>query len=277
MPLAAQRFVRKMRGGAQSHLLEADDGKFYIVKFQNNPQHRRILVNELVASVLLDYLQISTPETALIEIREEFLRANPEISVKLGTRSVPPAPGWHFGSLYPGNPERMAVYDFVPDALLSQVVNAREFLGVLVFDKWAGNADGRQCIFYRARVRDWPDRSNPRAGRPAFVARMIDHGFILDGPNWTFTDSPAQGCYPRKSVYHDVRSLDDFQPWLDQVVHMPVEILDRAWRRIPPQWIDGEEDEFTRVLEQLMLRRQRVPDLIADMRRWKANPFPHWT
>ena len=35
MPLAAQRFIRKMRGGAQSHLLEADDGKFYKVQFSN--------------------------------------------------------------------------------------------------------------------------------------------------------------------------------------------------------------------------------------------------
>jgi len=50
MLLTARRHIRKMRGGAQSHLLEADDGQFYIVKFQNNPQHRRILVNELVAS-----------------------------------------------------------------------------------------------------------------------------------------------------------------------------------------------------------------------------------
>jgi hypothetical protein len=42
MPVNARRFIRKMRGGAQAHLLEADDGDYYIVKFQNNPQHRRI-------------------------------------------------------------------------------------------------------------------------------------------------------------------------------------------------------------------------------------------
>jgi hypothetical protein len=70
----ARRHIRKMRGGAQSHLLEADDGRFYIVKFQNNPQHRRILVNELVASTFLRYLEISTAETALIHVTSEFLR-----------------------------------------------------------------------------------------------------------------------------------------------------------------------------------------------------------
>src|SRR5437762_10637737 len=33
--LTAVRHVRKMRGGAQSHLLEADDGCWYVVKFRN--------------------------------------------------------------------------------------------------------------------------------------------------------------------------------------------------------------------------------------------------
>jgi hypothetical protein len=53
MPLTAVRHVRKMRGGAQAHLLEADDGHWYVVKFRNNPQHRRILVNERLSATLL--------------------------------------------------------------------------------------------------------------------------------------------------------------------------------------------------------------------------------
>ena len=70
MPLTACRHVRKMRGGAQSHLLEADDGNFYIVKFRNNPQHRRILVNELVSVVFLNYLQVSAAPAEVRTSRE---------------------------------------------------------------------------------------------------------------------------------------------------------------------------------------------------------------
>jgi len=66
MPLDARRYLRKMRGGAQAHLIECSDGNAYVVKFLNNPQHRRILVNELIASALLQHLQIAAPETALI-------------------------------------------------------------------------------------------------------------------------------------------------------------------------------------------------------------------
>ena len=45
----------------------------------------------------------------------------------------------------------MLVYDFLPDSVLHQIENLHEFLGVLVFDKWMGNADSRQVdLFSRA-------------------------------------------------------------------------------------------------------------------------------
>ena len=74
MPIDARRLVRKMRGGAQAHLLEAADGRFYVVKFLNNPQHRRILVNEWISAAFLKYLGLSTPEVAMIRITEGMPR-----------------------------------------------------------------------------------------------------------------------------------------------------------------------------------------------------------
>ena len=35
MPVDARRFIRKMRGGAQAHLLEASDGRFYVAGASN--------------------------------------------------------------------------------------------------------------------------------------------------------------------------------------------------------------------------------------------------
>ena len=272
MPLTAVGHVRKMRGGAQAHLLEADDGHWYVVKFRNNPQHRRILVNELVASTLLGYLKISAPEIAFVRVTAEFLAANPQIHLTLGTRRIPVEPGWHFGSRYPGDPARTAVYDFLPDALLSQVVNLEDFRAILAFDKWVGNSDGRQSIFYRALVRS----TLAAGGRPGFVARMIDHGFAFNGPHWDFPESPLQGLYARTLVYGSVRSLDDFEPWLGQVVHFPEEVIDQAWRTVPGEWIEGDEDHLEGLLDRLFQRRKRVPELIAGCRDARSNPFPGW-
>ncbi len=276
MPLTACRHIRKMRGGAQSHLVEADDGSYYIVKVRNNPQHRRILVNELIAAVLLEYLQLSVPQTALIRLTPEFLEQNPDLHIRLGSQKIPIEPGWHFGSRHPGDPSTLAVYDFLPDSLLAQVTNLVDFLGILVFDRWASNADGRQSVFFRARVRNWTPGGAAPAAKPGFVALMIDHGFVFNGPSWDFVDSPLQGLYARRVVYEGVRSLDDFQPWLDRVVHFPEEVVDRAYRMLPPEWLDGEEEECERVLEQLLERRREVPEMVTRCRRLSSNPFPNW-
>ncbi len=275
MPVDAIRLIRKMRGGAQAHLLECDDGHFYVVKFRNNPQHRRILINEWIASVFLNYLQISAPAAAIVNLSAEFLKSNPEIHIQLGTRRLAVEPGWHFGSRYPGDPGKVLVYDFLPDLLLDKVVNVDEFRGVLAFDKWMGNADARQSIFFRARLRQWspgPEQP-PRAG---FVAHMMDHGYVFDGPHWNFPDSPLQGLYFRLNVYQKVSSWDDFQPWLDRVVHFPEEVVDEAQKQIPPEWLAEDADELDAMLGKLMSRRKRVPDLIRESRRGRVNPFPEW-
>jgi hypothetical protein len=80
LPVNARRFIRKMRGGAQAHLIEADDGVFYIVKFRNNPQHRRILVNEVIAGEILAHLQIASPQHQIVSFSPGVLAVNPEIS-----------------------------------------------------------------------------------------------------------------------------------------------------------------------------------------------------
>jgi hypothetical protein len=139
-----------------------------------------------------------------------------------------------------------------------------------------GNADARQSIFFRARVREWPagpQGSNRRAG---FVAQMMDHGFVLNGPHWDFIDSPLQGLYFRPLVYEGVHSLDDFQPWLDQIRHFPEEVMDLAYKQVPRQWVRGEEAEFEGLFEKLLRRRKRVEHLLEDCRTARINHFPNW-
>ncbi len=276
MPVNARRFIRKMRGGAQAHLLEADDGDYYVVKFQNNPQHRRILINEFLAAEILAHLQIACPGHRIVRVSAEFLTANPEVHLQTGTRRQAIEPGWHFGSRHPGNPDTMAVYDFIPDALLNQVANAEQFLAVLVFDRWAANADGRQSIFFRAQLKDWLARPGVPPRKLGFVALMIDHGYAFNGPHWDFPDSAVAGLYSRRIVYDGVRTLDDFQPWLQRIANFPEEVFDRALRQLPPPWVEDDGSQLERLLESLMRRQKRIAELIHECRKAPGNPFPRW-
>jgi hypothetical protein len=275
MPIDACRLIRKMRGGAQAHLMEAADGNFYVVKFLNNPQHRRILVNEWIASAFLKYLGIATPDVAMIRITEEFAAENPEVEIQTGRQRMPPVPGWHFGSRYPGDPLRQVVYDFLPDAVLERVENVADFRGALVFDKWVGNADSRQAIFFRARVQDWLG-SVPPSRKLGFIGQMVDNGFIFEGPHWRFPDSAIQGLYFRPLVYAGVRGPADFEPWLERIRNFPEEVVDQAVKQIPSAWLEGDEEQLDRLLDRLLARRKRVGDLVEGCRDAGVKPFPQW-
>ena len=276
MPLRATAFLRKLRGGAQAHLVRAEDGELYAVKFQQNPQHRRILINEWIARAVFHHLRIATPEVAMIDLTPEFIRDHAELHIRLANRMVPPEPGWHFGSRFPGDPERMAIYDFLPQRTLASVANLHDFRGALVADRWLSNADARQCVFFRARVRQWAPSVAAHGSKLDFVALMIDHGFAFNGPEWTFLQAPGFGQYPRSEVYAEVEGLHSLQPWLEQVSYFPESVLAAARQEIPPAWLEGDEDRLDGLLETLLRRRRDVGRLVEACMEGQRNPFPRW-
>ena len=166
MRLAVEH-VRRMTGGAQSHLMRCDDGGYCIVKFQNNPQHLRVLANEMLATRLAARLGICVPQIEVVEVRPELIAYSADLVIQLGLGRKPCAAGKQFGSQFPGHPARMAVHDFLPDEELVAVRNFSDFLGIFVFDKWTCNTNGRQAIFYCSR------------GQTRYQALMIDQGFWL--------------------------------------------------------------------------------------------------
>jgi hypothetical protein len=88
MRLAVEH-VRRMRGGAQAHLMRCDDNAYYIVKFQNNPQHLRILANEMLATRLAARLGVCVPQVEVIEVRPELIAYTTELVMQLGLGRIP--------------------------------------------------------------------------------------------------------------------------------------------------------------------------------------------
>ncbi len=268
-----------MRGGAQAQLLLASDGHYYIVKFQNNPQHRRVLANELLAHVLLRHLQLPTPAAEVVEAPPELIAASAELYIEIGGGRTPCASGLQFGSRYPGDPSRLAVYDYIPDALFRQLSNTDCFLGMLAFDKWVSNADGRQAIFFRDRAAAWRCAGEPPPAQAerGFVAVMIDHGFAFTAQRWAFRDLPQIGIYPRPWLYERVTGYNSFEPWLGWIRDFSLDVLDDAYKCIPPEWYDGDMPALENLLEQLYARRTMVPELLRASKQAPRDPFPNWT
>ncbi|MGB9403796.1 MAG: HipA family kinase [Candidatus Acidiferrales bacterium] len=257
--------VRRMRGGAQAHLMRCADDSYYVVKFRNNPQGVRILANELLGTRLAGRLGLPVASAAVVEVRAELIANTEDLVIQLGRGHEPCSTGMQFGSRYPDAPATTVVYDFLPDEQLRDVQNLDSFAGVLVFDKWTCNTNGRQAIFFRP-----PHESKYRAV-------MIDHGFCFNAGEWNFPDAPLRGIYTRQLVYERVRGMEAFEPWLERLKALDPGALDEAASAVPPEWYNFEPDALYRMLEQLYRRRTLVPELIRAA--WKSSriPFPNWT
>jgi hypothetical protein len=86
--------------------------------------------------------------------------------------------GLHLGSAYAADPIEGQLFDYLPEGLLQQVTNLKDFARVIVLDKWTCNADGRQAVF---------GRQAKRGAR--YKATFIDQG--IASMRKSFPDSPA--------------------------------------------------------------------------------------
>ncbi len=263
--MLAVQAIRRMRGGAQSQLMLGADGNLWVVKFQNNPQHLRVLANELIATRLAETVGLTVPVSEVVEVTEWLAAHTPEMYIDLGRGAqVRCKAGLQFGSRFVGGLMPGQVVDYLPEAQLDEVRNREEFAGILCLDKWAGNCNGRQAVFER--------KGRERKYRATFV----DQGFCFNAGEWSFPDSPLRGVYARNSVYAEVTGWKSFEPWLSRVESLEAETLWSIAEAVPPEWYGGDLREIERLMEQMLKRRSRVRDLIAEFRDSDRQPFPMW-
>jgi hypothetical protein len=252
--IKGNRLVRRMPGGSQAHLIESDDGRYYVTKVLNNPQGRRTLVNEVIAFHLLRLMGIDTPDIAFVRLTCQFLRENEDVYLELKNRRSAIEPGLHFGSCYLTS-QAMIVCNGLPTLALSQVLNSASFFGIFVFDKWVANLDARQIIFQN-------DLGGTAAGSLAAV--MIDQGYAFGGCEWAFHDSPIGGFYFRSAVY---AHKDDYscQPWIEYIRAIPASVFRTIEQAIPDEWLLGNERRLLQhMLFQLDIRRRDLARLIEE-------------
>jgi hypothetical protein len=254
-----------MRGGAQSQLMLGADGKLWVVKFQNNPQHVRVLANELIATRLAQTVGLTVPSSDVVEVTEWLIAntAGMHVEMPRGEREKY-RPGLQFGSQFVGGLMPGQVVDYLPEQQLDEVRNLQEFAGMLALDKWTGNCNGRQAVFDR----------KPRERK--YRATFIDQGFCFNAGEWTFPDTPLRGVYARNRVYAGVTGWDSFEPWLSRIETMQAETVWEVAEIVPPEWYGGDTAVIERLTEQMLGRRGRLRELIGSFRDSNREPFPMW-
>jgi hypothetical protein len=263
--ISAIQHLRPLRGGAQSHLLRASDGAWYVTKFQNNPQHVRVLANEMLATRLGLALGLPMPRVEVIEVSDWLIEHTEDLRINLGGPRIPCRSGKQLGSQYVGPASPHLPLDYLPNELLQRVVNVGDFARVLVLDKWTCNSDGRQAVF---------SHKTPRSR--GYIATFIDQGYCFNAGEWTFPDSPLRGVYANNDAYEGVTGWEAFEPALSLAEEIDLETIWRCAADIPEEWYEGDTASLHGLIDALYNRRAAIRKLINTFRRSTRNPFPNW-
>lgn len=265
LAVTAVQAIRRMRGGAQSQLMLGADGNLWVVKFKNNPQHLRVLANELIATRIAEAVGLSVPKSDVVEVSDWLIENSPEMVVELGRgMRARCASGLQFGSRFVGGLMPGQVVDYLPEPQMDEVRNLEEFAGMLAIDKWTGNCNGRQAVFER----------RPRERK--YRATFIDQGYCFNAGDWTFPDAPLRGVFARNQVYARIRGWASFEPWLTRVEEFGGDGLWKVAEEIPPEWYGGDPATIEQLMEMLLQRRSKVRELIGQFRDSNREPFPLW-
>jgi len=266
--LAVQQ-IKRMRGGAQGQMMFGADGKLWVVKFRNNPQHVRVLANEMLGTRLAEAAGLTVPQTAVVEVSGWLIANTPGMEMRFGGYTEPCAAGLQFGARYVGGTMPGQVIDYLPEAQMGELRNFEEFAGMLALDKWTGNVNGRQAVYVR------------RQQERRYKACFIDQGYCFHAGEWRFEDVPLRGTFPRNPVYAHVRGWESFEPWLTRMERMEPAVVWRAAEEIPAEWcgVDGKSGdlgELERLVETVIRRRSKIRECIEAFGRTDRKPFPQW-
>jgi hypothetical protein len=242
----------------------ASDGRLYVVKFQNNPQHTRVLANELLATRLGAAIGLTVPHCEVVEVTEWLIGNTPELNVAVKGGSERCRAGLQFGSQFAGGLMPGHLVDYLPEPQILEIRNVEEFAGILALDKWTCNVNGRQAVFQKTR----------RERR--YRATFIDQGYCFHGGEWRFVDAPLRGVFPHNSVYSGVYGWESFEPWLTRIETMDPGIAWEIAGGVPPEWYGGDLAVIELLIEQLLARRARLRELIVQFRDSSRKPFPNW-
>ena len=228
------KHVRALRGGSQPHLMQANDGNLYVVKFQGNPQGTCVLANEMLAAKLAGWLGLPVPTTVVVELPPEL---SDGLYFETPNGRQPIRPGLHLGSQLVITSLKGRSYDVLPQSLWYKIRNPEDLIGIQLFDLWTCNRDTRQVIFWKYS-RD-----------KKYSAIFIDNGHCFGGPERRF----APLILP-KSTLTEPSAILAWTRWSDRIANMTFQSESIETDLIPPEW-NGGLKQFSVIFEELRIRQ----------------------
>jgi hypothetical protein len=263
----AVRPLNQVRNGVtKPYFVQCSDNETYVVKFQQNPEGKRVLANEYVASKMASLLSLPVPDPALIEVDDQFVRDHgSEISEHVGS---PLQSGLHFGTV-----KLKKSVQITDSRMIGRALNRDIVPDLLVFDQLICNKDrdsnGGNLLFDLNKME----------------IVVLDHTHAFDlGAIWRETDLKmrigqsfelfdSSGYVYRKLVAY-VEGNNPFHPILAKIAGMTNSDLWNIINTVPEEW-ELSMPEKHALIDYLIDRQTRIhevlPLLAPVLPRWKGG------
>ncbi|WP_433968322.1 HipA family kinase [Tunturiibacter gelidiferens] len=256
--LSANKYIRKMKGGSQSILVRANDGRHYVVKMTDNPIGPNLLANEHLGSHVAKAVGLPVAEAKGILLSDSFIDSHPDLWFELPSGVRRPTKGMHFASQFVGQtsgPDRPTEY--ISPSRVSMITNREMFLGMYLLDVWANHQDNRQAIFTRGSTK-------------AQEVCFIDHGHMFGGPAWNFKENPASALHLERSVYNDLWQDEQVTSWISRFQTIIPGVLSSIFPCMPDEWYTGDLNELHRRLADRLICLPKLVNADAE-RTWHPS------
>lgn len=245
--LTAVKYLRPVgRGVTAPHIVQANDGEVYIVKFQTNRIGPKVLVNELLASRLGEWWELCFPPSGIIEISQEVLAQSPNLARQI-------SPGLHFASQY------LRGCRYINRHLLHKAINKQEMAGIMLFDHLFHNVD---------RTRN-PRNLLIRQEDKGWRLYAIDHSHLFYRGNWSEESLGKlidRVVINRQRAYgvllNQYLSKADFLPYLERVNATSDAIFANLVMEVPQEWLPGAKER--ELLTTWLCQRRSYADILVE-------------
>lgn len=259
----ATRPISPMSNGVTKPFLINCSGEEYVVKFLQNPEGNKILINEFVCAEIAQLLNLPLAEPALVNVDEQFIIDYGETLTNHIKHDI--KPGIHFGSK-----KIKKAFPINSTSMLEKATNINSISSLIIFDHLICNKD-----------------RDSNAGNLLFDASnksivVIDHSHAFDiGPLWDdvqlnhrigqeFYHFPMNGYVYNKLV----QFIDGHNPFHDVIYKVGLideNKLNAIMNKIPESWNISNEEKKS-LIGYLLDRVERVDDILTCLK----PVLPNW-
>lgn len=258
-------------GSTRPYYLICDDGCTYAVKFKQNPQGSKAIVNEYICSEMAKILELPIPDPILVNVTDDFLTSNGEkLSEFVGDTILP---GTHFGTKKIKKAFSIEQSSAI-GSMLDFATNLDVISEIFIFDLFICNKD-----------------RDSNGGNLLFDATsnqivILDHTHVFDlGTIWECSQlnmrigEPFKLINPEGFVYRRlvpyVVGRNPFGKIINKLNGMTYDQISHIINNIPAEW-EITNDEKNALINYLVDRKNRIEEVLPLLKpympRWKGGP-----